>query len=701
MVRSKVAVEEEIEKRAVRFKTDEKQDQPIPEQSVPKTKKPASKNAGRRFLSLSKLYSEGHEPRSKLTLDPDGRIVLIWNRIFLLSCLASLCIDPLFFFLHFVDTNPSLCIRMDQNLRMLLTYFRSILDLFYTVHIVVKFHIAYVDPSSMVLGKGELVMDHKKIARRYIRSDFFVDLMGALPFLQILVWFVMPAISFNRINTPYLLIILIQCTIRFYIIIPLSKQIINVAGFIAKTAWGGAIYNLLLYLLASHVVGSIYYFLMVERQATCWQSQCLMETGSPNTTSCGFKFLNCEYASSTEAQIWANTTNVFTNCDASNKTIPFNYGIFLLGLQFGAATASLSEKYFYSLWWGFQQLSTYGNPLVTSAFVGENLFAIGLTTLSLGLFAQLLGSMLIYLRSISENLEEWRLKQRDTEEWMKDHQLPDSIQDRVSRFIHYKWLATRGVEEESMLKALPADLRRDIQHHLCMELVRRVPFFSEMDDQLLDAICERMVSFLRTEGTYIIREGDPVTEMLFIIRGKLESSTTDGGRANFFNSIILKPGDFCGEELLTWALLPTTEFKYLLSTRTVRTLVEVEAFALRAEDLKFVANQFRKLHSKRLQHTFRFYSHHWRTWAACFIQAAWRRHRRKQMEAKDQESPWAPFFSLVNEQVTIEARQEDEGRSPSSLSEGAALPVTVIASIFRKAHPQKPDEPDFSAEDHS
>lgn len=127
-----------------------------------------------------------------------------------------------------------------------------------------------------------------------------------------------------------------------------------------------------------------------------------------------------------------------------------------------------------------------------------------------------------------------------------------------------------------------------------------------MDDQLLDVICERMVSFLRTEGTYIIREGDPVTEMLFIIRGKLESSTTDGGRTDFFNSIILKPGDFCGEELLTWALLPTTEFKYLLSTRTVKTLVEVEAFALRAEDLKFVANQFRKLHSKRLQHTFRF-----------------------------------------------------------------------------------------------
>lgn len=38
-------------------------------------------------------------------------------------------------------------------------------------------------------------------------------------------------------------------------------------------------------------------------------------------------------------------------------------------------------------------VSTYGNPLVTSSFIGENLFAIGLTLLSIGLFAQLIGNM--------------------------------------------------------------------------------------------------------------------------------------------------------------------------------------------------------------------------------------------------------------------------------------------------------------------
>ena len=99
-----------------------------------------------------------------------------------------------------------------------------------------------------------------------------------------------------------------------------------------------------------------------------------------------------------------------------------------------------------------------------------------------------------------------------------------------------------------------------------------MPLFSAMDHQLLDAICEHMNYLLCTEGTYIICEGEPVKVMTFIFRGKLESCTTDGGRTDFFNSIILKPGDFCGEELLTWALLPSSGDSYPLSTRTVRTI---------------------------------------------------------------------------------------------------------------------------------
>jgi hypothetical protein len=71
-------------------------------------------------------------------------------------------------------------------------------------------------------------------------------------------------------------------------------------------------------------------------------------------------------------------------------------------------------------------------------------------------------------------LEEWRIKKRDTEQWMRRRQLPLDLQERVLRFVQYKWLATRGVNEESILFSFPLDLRREIQRHLCLALVRRV-----------------------------------------------------------------------------------------------------------------------------------------------------------------------------------------------------------------------------------
>ena len=78
-------------------------------------------------------------------------------------------------------------------------------------------------------------------------------------------------------------------------------------------------------------------------------------------------------------------------------------------------------------------------------------------------------------------LEDWRLKRRDTEEWMRHRQLPQDLQEHVRRFVQYKWLATRGVDEESILHALPIDLRRDIQRHLCLDLVRRVRYALELE----------------------------------------------------------------------------------------------------------------------------------------------------------------------------------------------------------------------------
>jgi cyclic nucleotide gated channel len=71
-------------------------------------------------------------------------------------------------------------------------------------------------------------------------------------------------------------------------------------------------------------------------------------------------------------------------------------------------------------------------------------------------------------------LEEWRTKRTDMERWMHHRQIPQPLRQCVRRYHQYKWVATRGVNEEALLSDLPMDIRRDIKRHLCLDLVRRV-----------------------------------------------------------------------------------------------------------------------------------------------------------------------------------------------------------------------------------
>ncbi|KAK4750540.1 hypothetical protein SAY87_004022 [Trapa incisa] len=646
-------------------------------------------------------------------LEPDSGIVTLWNHVFLLTCLIALFIDPLYFFLPTV-AGPA-CITTDTNLKILVTVFRTFTDLFYLLHVIMKFRTAFIAPNSRVFGRGELVMDAHEIAHRYLRNDFVIDLAATLPLPQIVNWLVIPATKSSRsdhANNTLALMVLIQYIPRMFLIFPLHKKIVKNTGIFAKTAWAGAVYNLILYMLASHVLGASWYVLSIGRQFNCWSTECDKE----NMISCIPRFLDCGTLQLPERQYWLNLTHVLKNCDPRNSDNDFKFGMFEDAFTNDVASSRFIVKYLYCLWWGFKNLSSYGQNLETTIYLGETLFAIFTCIAGLILFSLLIGNMQTYLASIMVRVEEWRVKRRDIEEWMRHRQLPPVLQERVRRFVQYKWLTTRGVDEESILESLPLDLRREIQQHLCLDLVRRVPFFSQMDGLLLDAICGRLVSSLSTQGTYVMQEGDPVNEMLFIIRGRLESSTTDGGRLGFFNSITLRPGDFCGEELLTWALMPNPSLNLPLSTRTVRALSEVEAFALGAEDLKYVANQFKRLHSKKLQHAFRYYSHQWRTWGACFIQAAWRRHAKRKLvkELTMQESMYSygrydydGDGGFENAERYDRLLPDNNGNNPQHL--GATILASKFAANTKKgtAHkiqaidpgmPKlfKPDEPDFN-----
>ncbi|KAH9806376.1 putative cyclic nucleotide-gated ion channel 5 [Citrus sinensis] len=433
------------------------------------------KSIGRslRFGVSRAVFPEDLKVSEKKIFDPQDKLLLFCNKLFVISCILAVSVDPLFFYLPVIN-DSSKCLGIDRKLAITATTLRTIVDVFYLLHMALQFRTAFIAPSSRVFGRGELVIDPAQIAKRYMRRYFIIDFLAVLPLPQIVVWrFLLRSNGSDVLATKQALffIVLFQYFPRFFRILPLTSELKRTAGVFAETAWAGAVYYLLLYMLASHVVGALWYLLALERNDTCWRKACSV------TANCTKDFLYCGNQDMTGYAAWHDISNTTleSKCSADEDDPPFDFGIYSQALSSGIVSSKkFFSKYCYCLWWGLQNLSTLGQGLQTSTFPGEVIFSIALAIFGLILFALLIGNMQTYLQSLTIRLEEMRIKRRDSEQWMHHRLLPPDLRERVRRYDQYKWLETRGVDEENLVQSLPKDLRRDIKRHLCLALVRRV-----------------------------------------------------------------------------------------------------------------------------------------------------------------------------------------------------------------------------------
>ncbi|KAM7516734.1 hypothetical protein LguiA_006317 [Lonicera macranthoides] len=232
----------------------------------------------------------------------------------------------------------------------------------------------------------------------------------------------------------------------------------------------------------------------------------------------------------------------------------------------------------------------------------------------------------VFLLAVMAKKRKMQLRCRDMEWWMKRRQLPSQLRQRVRHYERHQWAAMGGQDEIELIKDLPEGLRRDIKRFLCLDLIKKVPLFHSLDDDLiLDNICDRVKPLVFASNEKIIREGDPVQRIVFIVRGCIKRSQSFS--KGMVATSVLEPGGFLGDELLSWCLRRPFIDRLPSSSATFTSLEPTEAFGLDAKNLRYITEHFRyKFASERLKRTTRYYSSYWRTWAAINIQLAWRRY---------------------------------------------------------------------------
>ncbi|XP_040866349.1 uncharacterized protein [Glycine max] len=629
-----------------------------------------AKGFARKLFSFCSSFVPG-------VMNPHSKFIQHWNKVLATFCLVAIFVDPLFFFLLYVRQDFN-CIVVNWKLTKALVIVRSMNDFIYCLNILLQFRLAFVSPESRVVGAGDLVDHPKKIALRYLKGYFLIDLFVVFPLPQVMLLSVLPNSlrGANYAKNVLRAAILVQYIPRLFRFLPmLFGQ--SPAGFIFESAWANFIINLLIFMLASHVVGSCWYLFALQRVNQCFRNAC----HTSNIPGC-LTFIDCGHSHNGHNQPGLSSNQWNNHIDAiacwnSSSGGSFAYGIYANAVPLTTQT-DMVIKYIYALFWGLQQISTLAGNQTPSDFVWEVLFTMAIVGLGLFLFALLIGNIQNFLQGLGRRRLEMQLRSRDVEQWMSHRRLPEYLRRKVREAERYSWTATRGVNEAVLMENFPEDLQVDIRRHL-FKFVKKVRIFALMDEPILDAICTRLRQSTYIKGSRILSHGAVVDKMLFVVRGKLESIGEDGTR------IPLSEGDACGEELLTWYLEHSSVStdgrrvrlpgQRLLSNRTVRCLTNVEALSLRAANLEEVTILFtRFLRSLRVQGALRYESPYWRSLAAIRIQVAWR-YRKKRLSHADSSK-------LENHQGNMAHFEKDE--VPMLSETHARLSDEVVDSNFRR-----------------
>ncbi|KAK4751277.1 hypothetical protein SAY87_004759 [Trapa incisa] len=448
-------------------------------------------------------------------LDPRSKKVQRWNRGQLLARGMALAVDPLFFYvLSISGRGPpeevaavggcAPCLYMDVGLATIVTVVRTSLDAAHLMHMWLQFRLAYVSRESLVVGCGKLVWDPCAIAHRYAHSikGLWFDLFVILPIPQVVVWLIIPKLAKEehvKLIMPMLLVlILFQFLPKVYHSIYLMRRMRKVTGYIFGSIWWGFGLNLIAYFIASHAAGGCWYVLAVQRVLSCVQWQCAASPKCSSTTSCSD--LACH-------QFWSPGPTGQQNISCIGKRamgrIPRcldengmnDFGIYSEAVPV-ISSNSLSVRILYPIFWGLLNLSTFANELAPTSELLEVIFSILIVLCGLMLFTLLVGNIQVFLHAVMVKKKKMQLRFRDIEWWMKRRQLPSQLRQRVYHFEHQRWAALGGEEEMEVIKDLPDGLRRDIKRYLCLDLIRKVPLFHDLDDIILDNICDRVQPLL-------------------------------------------------------------------------------------------------------------------------------------------------------------------------------------------------------------
>ena len=375
---------------------------------------------------------------------PDNPYKKMWDLLIAFLILYSAIITP--YEIAFSDNNK-------------ISWFEILIDILLGIDIVLTFFSAYTD------DEENLVKNHKKIVKKYLKSWFIVDIISVLPISYI----------FNasgrfsgltKLSKLPKLYRLVKLTKLLRITKMSSKGNLNKVTkfFMEKLKINANVERLFFFVLT---------FLLMNHLCACfWYFMAKIEDFSPDS--------------------WV--------------------------VRLGYIDSSNIELYIISFYWTLTTVTTVGYGDITAGTTIERIYNLFIMSFGVLLYSFAIGSLSSIVSTLDQKSEEMNQKLQILSSIKKEFNLEQNIYDKVRKVIKYD-LSRNQKDKMVFLQELPNKLRIELSQIMHDKVIQNFYFFRDQPSDFFAYVAPLLKPVKFSQNDYLYKCQDMIDEMYFVAKG--------------------------------------------------------------------------------------------------------------------------------------------------------------------------------------
>ncbi|PVD26093.1 hypothetical protein C0Q70_13761 [Pomacea canaliculata] len=353
-----------------------------------------------------------------------------------------------------------------KNDNMSLLVLDSMVDFVFFIDIVLNFHTTFVGLS------GEVISDPHIIRTNYLKSWFVIDMLSCLPYD-----------IFNAFQNVDDGVSTLFSTLKVIRLLRLGRVVRKLDHYLE---YGAAMLVLLIliFILFAHWFACIWYSIGYTELASGVTYGWLQDLS--NLTRLPFVFNNTTYSDD---------------------------------LNGGPPT---EMRYLTALYFTLSCMTGVGFGNVSANTQTEKLFSVFMMIIGALLYALIFSNVTTIFQQFYSSFARYHDMLNSVREFMKLHDVPKSLSERVMDYIVSTWAITKGIDVAKVLNYCPKDMKADLCVHLNRKVFLEHPAFRLASDGCLRALAMHFNMTHSAPGDLIFHQGESLDSLCFVVSGSLE-----------------------------------------------------------------------------------------------------------------------------------------------------------------------------------